>query len=242
MISVTSNNVNFAVLLAMVFLAATSASTAQCMLPEQKLLSRRDSTYQAVLHARHLLAAHDVALDMLALHGATDGGIEALNEQRGEILSHAMSAYFFAGYHDYPADDRALMEMLTGLDLDTFDNLTWPVSLDVLVECGILPHLPRSPYEDSRFLSSLPEEPRPGDVFYMPLAAKTGFWKLEAGLYEGDILVIFGKAHDFSSFLSDEQIAIEHPGIAHLIPAGMYTTISYVYGEAPNGGILEAAP
>lgn len=106
--------------------------------------------FRRVVGARAALHAYDSILARISQCPKEDREYSALYHSRGEILSRALSAFLFAGPIAYPANDEQLSRTLDLLAVDPatygeLDHLQYPGSLEQLVDCGLLPHLPASP-------------------------------------------------------------------------------------------------
>jgi hypothetical protein len=206
---------------------------AQCMDAPAKRINRRDSALHNIIEARSRLAAYELELALARQFPTIPEHLTLLNQVRGEILWIAASAYYLAGPRDYPQDPQELAAMLDGLTIEELDHLQWPQSLQALVDCGILPHLPASPHATGAYLSALPEQPQPGDVYY-EARATTKDYLVPAGGLESCILVVFDQHTAFNSddLYDDTSLQEEYPSDVTLyIPPGKYDTICCVNGQ-----------
>jgi len=220
---------------------ANADESQQCWAEPDKIAILRGSVYYNVLYARSELKAYDemIALnaDFINRFGDTGYALTNLNIMRGEILKFAISAYFFSGMRDYPTDNGDLMDMLDSLQPVDYYTMQVPATLDDLVKCGILDHLPASPYTTGSYLYNLPDTPTAGDVYYLPFTvSRENSFLNEPGLFESNVLIIFDTNYGFNGkLLSDEQMDDEFPGdLSKFIPRGKYNTVCYIYGSDPD--------
>lgn len=169
----------------------------------------------------------------------------SLNVARSEVIVTAMNAFFQCGPQAYPADNAELSEMVDGIPDLELDHLEWPAHLDELVDCGILHHLPASPYETGAYLSQLPEAAQPGDVFYMAIPIYQRCLLPKPGRNEGELLLIFDRAYEGNRFLLDADGLAEgmYGDHSKYFKAEQYNNICYILGndrdEAEKGKIKD---
>jgi hypothetical protein len=208
-----SRLVPLAVCLTALLLALPGFAHAQCMDEPTKRVVRRDGTAYSVLDARARLVAYDQLLELAQAYPPIPDVQTLYNCMRGEILTSAMQAYLYAGPVKYPADPAELMAVLDSRTLDQIGLWVWPSSLQELVDCGILPHLPASPYPDGQYLTELPDAPRPGDLYYKAWAPARAHFH-PAGSLECGLLVVFDNRTPFNSgrLYTPEQLAATYIG------------------------------
>jgi hypothetical protein len=182
-----------------------------------------------------LLQAYDTILTRIRKAPKEDREYSVLNHGRSEILVHAINAFMFAGPISYPASAEELSEVLDLLAVDPvtygeLNHLQFPDSLQQLVDCGILSHLPASPYGTGSYLSELPAQGSPGDVCYMPIPVYKRCWNLEPGLNEGELLLIFDKAYESNRGLLDAEGLAEgcYGDFTKYFKAAEYDNICYI--------------
>ncbi len=207
-------------------------AAAQCMDEPAKRLVRRDGAVYSVLDARAKLEAYDQLLALAEAYPGIPDSSTLYNCLRSEILSAALQAYFYAGPIQYPAAPEELMAVLDSLPPEQLGIWIWPAGLQGLVDCGIIPHLPASPYPGGAYLSELPSVPQPGDVYYKAWApAIAQFHPL--GSLENGLLVVFDGHTPFNQgrLYTPEQLAESYLGdLTTQFPLDRFDTVCFLMG------------
>jgi hypothetical protein len=198
-----------------------------------RIVNRRESVYRSIVRARAMLDAYDALLGRYIKSAKTDAHYSRLNCDRAEILGAALEANYLAGPQAYPVDNRKLSNVVDAIaDLD-LDHLEFPARLEELVECGILPHLPASPYSTGEYLGKLPPTAQPGDIFYMPIPTYKMCLLPEPGHNEGELLLIFDKAYECNDVLLDADGLAKgmYGDYTKYLKAEQYHNICYILGN-----------
>jgi hypothetical protein len=170
--------------------------------------TERYAAYAEVLQARGQLRYYDEMLSYYLANRDEHWQLAlVLNRMRGDIIYHAIGAYIWAGPIDYPADPAELLDRLMQ---DRYQKLCLlnPPSLQALVDTGILPHLPASPYPFEAWVDTFPAEPvQPGTVYYKPLPTPGEHGNIydDPSLFENYALFVFDMAQD-----GDDPEIIKH--------------------------------
>lgn len=154
---------------------------------------RLSSVFDNAMRARANLAAYDTMLQVFRAGGRKDTNLAAvLNKNRGDILWDAISSYYFTGPMKYAEDPQELYAALHNPKVSFF-FLQCPPSLNTLVQLGILPHLPESPYPDAPWLDKVPQGAvAPGAVLYYVFPIKREYLSGVPNALEGYILAVYG--------------------------------------------------
>lgn len=214
------------------FACPSIAGSQSCGFPE----IMRDNVYFNIIIARNALETYETINENIHAMGTVPESVSWVNQLRGEIFAHAVSAYLFGGALTYPADSDELLVFLDSIPPPGLKVMEFPKSLESLVACGILPHLPESPYSSGSYFQSLPEDPEPGDIYYSPIAVEKGNLFPDPGHNEGSILAIFDLEYEFNQYvLSENQLKEMFFGdLDKFLPRGVYNTICFIDGSDPD--------
>jgi hypothetical protein len=161
------------------------------------------------LRARAELGVYDELLATIPLDQRDAGLISVLNSLRDSIIERAIDCYFTAGPIVLPAENDQVNAVLRA-NIDKMGENAFPPTLDDLVKCGIIPHLPASPYAGGDWLAAAPTaDPPPGSVLYLAWSPQHPVWHFDPAL-ECRLLVIFGDADP--NLVMSQKEAQEHFG------------------------------
>lgn len=187
----------------------------------------------AVIDARSQLSAYDTKLVLLRAMDEPHPYLTALlNEERGDLLHLAMSAFYFTGPMYFPDDLGELQAALHDPGLSYF-YMQNPVTLDELVEHNILPYLPESPYATGGYFYAVPEaQPVPGTVVYYSYEIEGEYLSGVPHAREGYVLAVYGRPGNWA--LPNWEVEQKMLGDLSLVEPYKYSNLVFFLGMDPD--------